>query len=122
MSSVKNASKSGQVVRVSGSVQEGEEGNGDRELMEQGSSGPPSGPRERDSEKGPPSRRSRMARRGDGRWMVSIVDARDRDLTGYEQETFVTLHGEDEAFAEDLSSEAQDEMAARIIGRMPKKR
>ena len=71
---------------------------------------------------GPPHPASQLAIRADGALMVSIEDAADAglDLSGHQTAVFIILTPTETEFARTLLGDAHSEIAARILGRLPR--
>lgn len=65
---------------------------------------------------------SRLALRDDGKLMISLENADDRDLSGREIIRFMTLNVKETSTTRALVEDALAEGAASIIGRLPRRR
>ena len=138
MQSVSNSTGLGQVTDGDGLGREGagDPGDGqplqsDSELDRSNGSNDSNGPPSEPPMSGPPTSRinrlvmgarSQMAIRGDGALLVSLDDAAGLDLRGREKVSFLVLTPEDVAFAFPLIGAAQEDIASRVLGRLPRSR
>jgi len=82
----------------------------------------PKKPRRKGREPEPPEPRSTLAIRADGKLLVSVEDAEGRDLRGRELVTFLVLDDDAECLARTLLSNPLCEVAARLIGKLPRRK
>ena len=117
--SVSKSVRLGQVGGVSEGGSSPGRGNGDVDHPEYGVGGQP--PAERKEVESSVSR-SMMALGVEGEVMVRLEGVEDRDLTGKETAVFLILDEEDHAYAHERLRDVQEEVAARVLARLPKRK
>ena len=114
---------SGQVVEEPADISEPGGGNGLLMNPPEGPGGPGGLDGDPPAEQLPPSRSpSRLALCADGTVLVSLEDAEGRDLRGRETVLFLVLESEEVPLVRQLIEDAQQDIASRILGRLPRRR
>ena len=124
MRSLSSHTALGQLVNTQEAATEGENG-GSGPFEPDDPNGPTSSVRRTDGDdegNGPPPAESKIAYCIHGPILITLEDAKDRDLTGRKTVLCLVLDPDQEQFAREQVHLGEDDVVSRILGKLPKRK